>query len=192
MNEKDFLKKLSEKLKGISEEDEQDILNEYEQHFTIGLDKGRTEEELTDSLGNPIEIAKLYKANLLVKKAEETKTPANIFRAVFATISVGFFNLIFIMGPFIGILALMFGLFAAAIAITASGITGFFAIIFEFLFYHQYIYIGINPFARIFIRIGITAFGLLFLIGVIYLTKFLYTLFIRYIKFNLKVINGRR
>jgi len=99
--------------------------------------------------------------------------------------------MIFISGPFIGLLGLFFGLLVAAIAITASRIAGFFAIIFKPLF-PQYIYIGINPFAGIFICIGITASGLLLLIGCIYLAKVLYTLFIRYIKFNLRVITGKK
>ena len=100
--------------------------------------------------------------------------------------------MIFISGPFIGLLGLFFGLLVAAIAITASGITGFFGIIYESLFYSKYIVIGINTFAGIFICIGITASGLLLLIGCIYLAKVLYTLFIRYIKFNLRVITGKK
>ncbi len=190
MNKKDFLNKLSLYLGVIPVEERQDVINDFEEHFREGLAEGRTEEEIADSLGDPKALANQFKANILVSKAEKTTSAINITRAVLATLGLGFLNLIFILGPFIAIVAVLVSLFASAIAIIASGITVFFASIFGPLV-PQYFAVLINPAVAIFGSIGITLFGILFFVGDIYLAKWLYRLFVRYIKFNLKIITGR-
>jgi uncharacterized membrane protein len=190
MNKKDFIKKLSSYLGGIPEEDRQDVINDFKEHFKEGLAEGRTEEEIAESLGDPRSLANQLKASILVNKADKTTSAANITRAVFATLGLGFFNLIFVLGPFIAIAVIPVVLFASAIAITASGITVFFVSIFGPLF-PNYFTALINPAVAIFGSIGITCFGILFFIGGIYLSKVLYRLFVRYIKFNLRIITGK-
>jgi hypothetical protein len=49
----------------------------------------------------------------------------------------------------------------------------------------------INPAVGIFGAIGLICFGVLFFIGNIYLTRGFFRLFIRYIKFNVRLIAGR-
>lgn len=168
MNKKDFMYKLSLYLGGIPGEDRQDVISDFEEHFKEGLAEGRTEEEIADSLGDPKSLANQFKASILVSEAEKTTSAVNIIRAVFATLGLGFFNLVFILGPFIAIAAVPIALFASAIAITAAGITVFFAAIFRPLF-PQYYTVLVNPAVSIFGSIGITCFGILFFVGDIYL-----------------------
>ncbi|MFZ3085557.1 MAG: DUF1700 domain-containing protein, partial [Candidatus Hydromicrobium sp.] len=130
MNKKDFMYKLSLYLGGIPGEDRQDVISDFEEHFKEGLAEGRTEEEIADSLGDPKSLANQFKASILVSEAEKTTSAVNIIRAVFATLGLGFLNLVFILGPFIAIVAVLISLFASAIAIIAAGITVFFASIF--------------------------------------------------------------
>ena len=190
MNKKDFISKLSLYLRGVPEEDRQDVISDFEEHFKEGLAEGRTEEEIADSLGDPKSLANQLKASILVNKAGKTTSAINITRAVLATLGLGFFNLIFILGPFIAIALIPVVLFVSAIAITASGITVFFASIFGPLF-PNYFTTLVNPAVAIFGSIGITCFGILFFTGCIYLSKILYRLFVRYIKFNLRIITGK-
>jgi uncharacterized membrane protein len=190
MNKKDFMYKLSLYLGGIPEEDRQDVISDFEEHFKEGLAGGRTEEEIADSLGDPKSLANQFKASILVSEAEKTTSAVNIIRAVFATLGLGFLNLVFILGPFIAIAVIPVALFAIAIAITAAGITTFFAAIFGPMFL-QYFTVLINPAVAIFGSIGVTCFGILFFVGGIYLAKLLYRLFVRYIKFNLRIITGK-
>ena len=190
MNRKQFIDQLTVNLRGIPKEDRLDIISDFEEHFKIGMENGRTENELSDSLGNPQTLARQLKANALVDQAEKTASPTNIARAVFASLGLGFFNLIFILGPFIGIAAVLFSLFASAVAIAASGITLLVATIFGPLF-PEYVGIIVNPAIGIFGSIGLACFGILFFIGDIFLGKVLYKLFIRYIRFNLRVIKGK-
>ena len=87
--------------------------------------------------------------------------------------------------------ALLIALFATAVGITAAGITGFFGTIFSPLF-PGYFNVIINPAVGIFGSIGASCFGLLFFIGDVFLAKLLYRLFIRYIRFNISIITGRK
>ena len=190
MNKKDFMYKLSLYLGGIPGEDRQDVISDFEEHFKEGLAEGRTEEEIAGSLGDPKSLANQFKASILVSEAEKTTSAVNIIRAVFATLGLGFLNLVFILGPFIAIVAVLISLFASAIAIIAAGITVFFASIFGPLI-PQYFAVLINPAVAIIGSIGVTCFGILFFVGCIYLSKILYRLFVRYIKFNLRIITGK-
>lgn len=190
MNKKDFINKLSAYLTGIPEEEKKDVIRDFEEHFTEGLAEGRNEGEIAESLGDPGVLARQLKASILVSHAEKTTSAANITRAVFATLGLGFFNLVFVLGPFIAITVVLAALFTCAIVITASGITLIFAAIFGPLF-PQYFTALFSPAVVIFSSVGITCSGILFFVGDIYLTKWLYRLFVRYIKFNLGIITGR-
>lgn len=61
MNKQEFLKELKQNLRGFSQEEIDDILYDYEEHFSIGLSSGKTEEEIAEDLGNPKDIAQQYK-----------------------------------------------------------------------------------------------------------------------------------
>jgi len=190
MNKKEFLNSLSKYLRGIPGDEEQDIISDFEEHFEMGKKEGRTEENIAESLGNPKALANQLKASIMADRAERETTAANITRAVFASLGLGFFNLIFILGPFLGIAGVLAGLFAAAIGITAGGITGLLGTIFAPLF-PEYFNLIVNPAVGIFASIGLICFGVLFFIGDMYLARALFRLFIRYIKFNARIVVGR-
>ena len=76
MNKKEFLEELEERLIGISKEDKEDILQDYEEHFKIGKKKKRSEGEIAKSLGNPKEIAKEIRKELSKNDRNELKTEA--------------------------------------------------------------------------------------------------------------------
>lgn len=58
MNQKEFLKDLRENLLGLPEEDIEEIIGDYREHFKVGKKKNRKESEIAKSLGNPKEIAR--------------------------------------------------------------------------------------------------------------------------------------
>lgn len=187
MNKNEFLHKLKNSLNGLTEAEKNDILYDYEEHFSIGLEKGKTESEICESLGDPKTIAKQFRAEYAVKRAEEDKSTANILRAIFAAISLGFFNLIFMLGPFIALVATIFTFFIASGAVAVAGL-----IISVVSFFPSYLTVissvPFNPAAGFFIGIGTAALGLIMLLGTICLAKFFYNLTIAYIKLNLKII----
>src|SRR5690625_1514933 len=100
MNKEQFLTELDAALKYISAEERQDILQDFEEHFAVGREEGKTEEEIAAGLGSPRQIAKEMLASYHIEKVETTATTRNIFRAVWAVIGLGFFNLVIVLGPF--------------------------------------------------------------------------------------------
>jgi uncharacterized membrane protein len=192
MNKENFIKELRLLLKSIPEEDLEDILSDYREHFRIGVERGRMEGELIESLGDPRVIAKQIKASYMVKMAESKVSVSNIVRAVIASAGLGFFNLVFVIGPFLGLVALLIGLFVAAIGTIVAGVVAFAVCLAEALglLNSQYVYIGVNPLAGMFVFIGVTSFGLLFLICDYYLAKLFYNLTIAYLKMNIEIIMG--
>lgn len=191
LNKNQFLENLNHLLKDIPENDRKEILFDYNEHFSIGQKEGRNEVEIANSLGNPKTIAKEVKAQYLINKAEETKSSGNILRAVLASIGLGFFNLVFILGPFLGIVGAVIGLFAGAIALIVSGLALFLGSFLQPVL-PQFIHIAVHPIVSIFLSFVITSLGLLWTIGMVQLSKLIYTLTIKYLKVNLNIITDRR
>lgn len=193
MNKTEFMSLLDRHLGNIPFEQKKEIMYDYEEHFSIGLKNGKPEGEIANDLGDPVNIAKQYRAEFMLKEAENNTSTNNIFRAVLAVVGLGFFNLFFVLGPFLGIVGIIIGLFAAALALTVSGIAAFLAS----LFYPLYINIlpieislpaGISQIAMIFISIGIGSLGVLSTIGVAKLAQFLYEVTIRYLRYNIEIV----
>lgn len=67
MNE--FLSALEGALSGMDTEEKREILSDYEEHFTLGLAAGKSEEQIAASLGDPGQLAKMYVALKAAKKA---------------------------------------------------------------------------------------------------------------------------
>jgi len=187
---KKFMEELKKNLKGLSKEDKEEIIEDYEAHFLIGKKKKRKESEIAKSLGDPKQIAKQAKVELLVSKAEKTKSVKNVWRALFAAIGLSFFNLVIMLGPFIAMFAIVISFFAAGFAISMSGLV---LIVAAFLPSLEFFYIpAFNHFSMFFAGIGFISLGILFCIGTWYIGKGFSILTIKYIKLNARIISGRK
>jgi uncharacterized membrane protein len=187
LNKNEYLKALGNLLAGLPEEEKNDILYDYEEHFRIGTENGKSEEEIASSLGDVRAIAKQYKANFTIQQAQENASASNIFKAVLATVGLGFFNLVFVFGPFMGLVGVLIGLFAAAFGITIAGIASFIAVIISPLMPNLIDTTGNTQFFA-FASIGITCMGLLFFILDCYLAKFFFKGTVKYLKWNMEII----
>ncbi|NLX62295.1 MAG: DUF1700 domain-containing protein [Tissierellia bacterium] len=187
MNRDEFIKVLKEELKDLPPAEVEDILYDYEEHFEVGLSKRKTEEEIAKELGNPRTIAKSYKVNYKINNAEKNPSTKNIFSAILAAVSLGFFNLVFVLGPFIGLVGLLIGIYGMGFGLSITGIGLFFG---TFLkpFFPNYIGLNLHPITSISFGIGFFALGLLILTGCFYLTKYLYQVTIRYLRWNINLI----
>lgn len=181
MTKYQFIRILDSSLKRLPEEEREDILQDFEEHFDFGLEEGKTEEQISESLGSPQQIAKELLANYHLEKVAATATTGNVFRAVWAVIGLSFFNLVIVLGPFI-----------ALVAIIASGwivgIAGALAPILEL------VNMAINPFTfgwfNIFFSLILSGIGLFILIGMYFATRALMNGFVRYLKFNTRLVKG--
>lgn len=60
MTREEFILQLSNELKKYKVQDIDEIIIDFEEHFSFKLEEGKTEEEVARKIGNPIDIAKDY------------------------------------------------------------------------------------------------------------------------------------
>ena len=91
MNRKQYFDSLEKNLKSLKREEMDDILQDFREYFEIGIERGRTEQELMASLGSPKILARQIRFESYVKQAEETTSAAHIGKAVFTSIGLELF-----------------------------------------------------------------------------------------------------
>lgn len=182
MNKKEFMKKLDDALTGIPRDEKKEVMRDYEEHFSIGREKGRTEEEIAKSLGDPASIAKSITAEYSITRAKREPSIKNIFRATIAVAGLGLFNLIFVLIPLIIAVELLFVAYLVAAL--------FIAMPFLILAYpaSMSIYGGDTPAWIVGIRFHIL--GDILLIVLLLITKGFYKLILAYLQMNVKIIKG--
>ncbi len=189
-NEQEFIRILRSRLEGtLPKEELDDILSDYAEHFSIGKANGRTDGELWRSLGTPEDVAREIRVMHLVKKAENVRSCRNIFHAAIATLGLGFFNLVFVLVPFILLLVMLLMVFLVGVIFSIFGPVAFVYSVLQLLGVPSFA-IWLSPLAGLFISIGMTSFGLLMIVGDYYLARFFYYAGIRYLKWNISIITG--
>ncbi|MEW9677102.1 DUF1700 domain-containing protein [Lentibacillus sp. L22] len=181
MTEKQFLDQLNTALSKLSAQEREDILQDYREHFAIGKADGKSEEAIADALGSPNKIAKEMLAMYHLEKAETNVTAGNVIRAVWAAIGLGFFNLIIVLGPFIGLVAVVFAGWVVGLSFILSPLL---------VLMDAVLYPGTFAFFDLFFSIMLCGLGLFIAIGMYYLTIYLTRGFIHYLKFNSSLVKG--
>ncbi|MED3688393.1 DUF1700 domain-containing protein [Peribacillus butanolivorans] len=179
MNKEEFLKELDASLKRLSLEERQDILQDYEEYFEIGLDKGKTEQEISEALGNPKQISKELLASYHLGQVEETTSAGNVMRAVWAVIGLGFFNIVIVLGPFIALLGVVIAGWASAIGFILAPLGVLLNLI-----------LGSFQLFDLFFALGLCGIGIFIAMGMFVATSALIKGFIRYLKFNVSLVKG--
>ena len=113
MNRKMFLERLKEELILLSKSEREEILSDYEEHFDLGKEAGKTEEEVAASLGAPDQIAKEILGNYqinteILESNVKKKSGTNVLRMLLITFMLTFINLFFVIWIFISIALLIF------------------------------------------------------------------------------------
>lgn len=189
MNRLEFIDGLKSNLQGMPLSEIQDILSDYEEHFQIGISKGKSEEEIARELGNPKDIASSYRISYGYNDNEEfnqtNNTNADNNRKILMILLVIVFNLVIVLGPYVALLGVIFSFFIAGISIVFSGIALMFRIPFNFIHYIA----NPNIITSLSFGVGLIALGILGIILTIYLAKWFYELTIKYLKWNIEIIN---
>ncbi|MBA2853964.1 putative membrane protein [Methanococcus maripaludis] len=195
MNKNEYLNALSNSLSGISESEKEEILYDYNEYFENGLLEGRTEEEISKSLGNPKDISKQIKF--------EKKSKNTILRKIIASSALLMFNVMFVLGPILWVFMCLVIVFTGSIAITSAGVIMVLEPVFQLVIPHYFIF---EPFLKALIPQFevIPAAGLFYagvgvltaIIGVFamfltaYFTKLFHKGIVWYLRINLDIING--
>lgn len=194
MNREKFLSELKAALGRMSEEERREVIYDYEEHFRMGTADGKTEEQIAQSLGNPRVIGRSYAIDALLEepKGGGAVAATSVLRAVFASISLTFFNVIFILGPFLGLVGVLIGLWATAAALAVSGVGVILSPVAALVVPRWVTLYGMGPLFYVFAGIGVAGLGMLSGIGMWKLTQ----LFVRgtaaYLRFNARIVTRRK
>ncbi len=187
-----FLETLDKNLKKLNPEERQEILADYNEHFYAGMEDGKSEREIVENLGNPVILAREQLAELMANKAETDNNLGNTVSAVLATFSLSLFNIIFIIGPFFGLLGGLIGLWAGALSLSLSGIATIGGLIFSSFVRDQALGSGLSIWFFIFASIGISSLGCLASIGMYHLSRGFLGLTLKYVKLNIGIVKNKR
>ena len=184
MTKAEFLQTLERELHKLNEHERKEILYDFEEHFAAGLAEGKTEDEIAKELGNPKMIAKEILVDYRISQAESEKSVKHMFQAILATVSLSFFNFMFVLGPVLAVIAFYISLCGVAIAFVLSPIGWLVSFLIGFG--------EVNAVQSFFVSIFVCGLGLILSVGLYYFGKFLYELLLKYIKFNLRIVKGER
>lgn len=177
MNKEQFLKQLESGLKKLSLEERQDILQDYEEYFAIGVEKGKSEEQISASLGQPKQIAKELLATFHIEMVEQTTSAKNVLSAVWAVIGLGFFNFLIVLAPFCALVCIVLSgwLVSAGFILSPLGIL-------------INLFLGQFRMVELFLSLGLCGIGIFVALGMLVATKAITNGFIRYLKFNINFV----
>ena len=194
MNREKFLAELKAALGRMPESEKREVLADYEEHFRMGMAEGKDEEQIAASLGNPRLLGKSYAIDALLEepKGGGGVSAVSVLRALFASISLTFFNLIFILGPLLGLVGVMIGLWAAAVSLPLAGVATLVSPLATLVAPGFFTLSGISPAFLVFAGIGVAAIGLLAVIGMWKLTRVFVLMIAVYVKFNARIVTRRK
>lgn len=184
-----WIEELSIALGSMDENEKEEIINDYIEYFYDALESGRSEEEITESLGNPKKIAKELKADYFIKETKKNMTFKNSIRGIFAILTLSFFNLTIMIGPIIAILAIIFAVIVTGIALSGAGIICFFVGV-TLLLGVPLLVLTTPPFVAIVTGLLLFSLGGMFIIFAIVLSKMTFKVFSKYIKLNINFVKG--
>jgi len=193
MKKEDFLSQLHRALGRMSESEKKEILYDYEEHFRMGAVEGKGEEEICRSLGSPRALGRSYAIESLPDRPEEGHGSATLaLRAVLASVSLGFFNIVIVLGPFLGLVGVMIGLWAAAAAIALCGAAVVLAVpLWPMLPFLPGLSV-LQGFFCFFTGTALAALGLLAVIGMWKLSLLFVRATVAYVKFNARIVAHRK
>ena len=100
MNRAMFLSELRMGLSGLPHSEIDEIIADYEAHFSEGLAAGRSEAAIANALGDPARLARELRAEAGFKRWESERSAGNMFGAVIALLGLATLDLIFLI-PFV-------------------------------------------------------------------------------------------
>ena len=166
-----------------------EILYDYEEHFRLGKEAGKSEEEIARELGTPEEIAAPYVENLPpppphyepnMAYTAQKSDPSSFQKVVIALVII-FINCAFII-PTVG--GLIFGLWVAFGAVCFGLFIGGIALIIASFF--QPI---VTPVAMIFGGLALLAITFPLCYGFYKVTVWLVKIIVKYVKYCINIVN---
>lgn len=137
MGRLEYIDALKRALAGLPADTVARTLAYYEQRFIDGLAAGRSEDEISEDLGDPKKIAMTLRASVIRETLEPKKQKAGVLRMTATAIGLAVFNLFMVVPAAVfasllaAIYAVSFALYFSGILVTASGLAGANEIVFS-------------------------------------------------------------
>ena len=122
MNRSEFISTLRQGLAGLSAEEIDEIVSDYDAHFTDGVAAGRSEEAIASALGHPARLARELRAEAGLRRWEEKRSPGNFIAALIALVALVAVDLIFLLPVLFVVAVVLFALGVAVLAVVVAGI----------------------------------------------------------------------
>ncbi len=180
VNKETYLRELARYLKSLPKLEQDEILGDYEAHFEHAAYRGRSEEETARGLGQPKLIAREVLAQLQVRKAGISPTLATVTKAALATAALGTINLVLVLVPFLGSLFLLGCCYLLALALLGSPVI--------MLIQHG---LTVSLLSDLFLMLGYIGLGIILILGLFQLTKWYFRQTVRYLNYNLQMVERR-
>ncbi len=192
MKKKEYLEDLAQALKALPVSDIEVIVYDYAEHIQAAVERGENESEVIKRLGSPKAIAKEYTLNHFIENAKTKPSGRNYTKVLLAALGLGFFNLVIVLGPFIGIWCVLACLFIAGTALVLSGIVTLLAI----LLITTGLAAGLSGTiwdvtTLIGIGTALGSIGLLTMLGIALASKKFYHMTLKYLQLNMQLITGK-
>ncbi|MBZ2174021.1 DUF1700 domain-containing protein [Schnuerera sp. xch1] len=181
MNKEQFLKTLNSDLKRLPSNEREDIIRDFEEHFLIGFKEGNSEEEISEALGSPKQVAKELLATYHLEKANESGKTREVLHATWAILGLGLLNLILVLGPFILLTGIMVASWTLGIAFIISPLL---------VVINEMVNPGTLQSFFLFFSIMLSGVGFFIVVGMKLTTSIVIRGFIKYLKFNMNIVKG--
>jgi uncharacterized membrane protein len=203
MNKADYFRELNYRLRGLPERERQNILSVYEELFQKAAQNGKNEEDIAESLGYPripnwegVKDRQPLQSSLNYSGRPNPEPPSYTnpypnpyapksesgFKAIIASIALGFFNLVFVLGPFIAICGVIVALYASSAAFLISPLLLFIG--------NAWTNASSDMLLLVFSMAALLGIGILLTVFTLWFSKHFFKLTWKYIRFNVKIIKG--
>jgi uncharacterized membrane protein len=192
MNKEMYLASLKQNLVELPTAETLDIIRDQEEYFRDALAAGRNESEVIKSLGDPKQFALSLRAESKIFAAENSTTVKqqihSTLGAVIAILALAPLNLIFVFGPFMGLIGVTIAGWAVAGAILISCGAIFVIFLTKTLTVGAGFWGALSAF---FLALAVLGLGLLAMATMYKATSFILKGTIAYLKWNLNFIKAR-
>ncbi|MCM3767601.1 DUF1700 domain-containing protein [Neobacillus niacini] len=169
MKNEEMLQELEERLKGLPTDDREKLIELYQDLIEVATENRKANTHLPGTLAEhyPLPID------------SENESYPHIGRVILASISLFFFNLIFVLGPVITIFAVYLSLWIVSASFVLSP-----------LFVVTQVVIGGFTTMELFLSLILCGIGIALGAGMVKAGKGLYKIFSTYVNWNIKLIKG--
>jgi uncharacterized membrane protein len=192
MNRTEFLEALRKNLSHLPATEAEEIIRDQDEYIRDAVRSGRSEEEVVKGLGDPSNFAGSLSAEAKIEKAEQATTirqqSKSAFSAALALIVLAPLNLIFVLGPFIGVCGILVGGWALSGGILIASV----AVLGAFIVKGMFFTVGVMAMiSSLFFLLGIIGLSALGAIVMLKMTEVFLTGTIAYLRWNLNFVRGR-